>query len=86
MGMSLCKRWMTIGGVNLDEFNCHLLMPGIASSPERDVNVISVPGRNGDLVIDNGRFKNITIEYKCVIDGSDSQYDFERLKIGRAHV
>lgn len=79
MGMSLCKRWMTIGGVNLDEFNCHLLMPGIASSPERDVNVISVPGRNGDLVIDNGRFKNITIEYKCVIDGSDSQYDFERM-------
>lgn len=79
MGMSLCRRWMTIGGVNLDTFNCHLLMPGISSAPERDVNVISVPGRNGDLVIDNGRFKNITIEYKCVIDGSDSQYDFERL-------
>lgn len=79
MGMSLCKRWMTIGGVSLDEFNCHLLMPGIASSPERDVQVIEVPGRSGDLVIDNGRFKNRSVEYKCVIDGSDSQYDFERM-------
>lgn len=79
MGMSLCRRWMTIGGVDLSEFNCHLLNPGIASSPERDVEVISVPGRSGDLVIDNGRFKNITVEYKCAIDGSNSQYDFERM-------
>ena len=79
MGMSLCRRWMTIGGVNLDEFNCHLLMPGISGAPERDVNIISVPGRNGDLVIDNGRFKNKTVKYKCVIDGNDAQYDFEKL-------
>ena len=79
MGMSLCRRWMTIGGVNLDTFNCHLLMPGISSAPERDVSIVAVPGRNGDVVIDSNRFKNKTVQYKCVIDGSDSQYDFERM-------
>lgn len=79
MGMSLCRRWMTIGGVNLDTFNCHLLMPGISSAPERDVSIVAVPGRNGDVVIDNNRFINMTVKYKCVIDGSDSQYDFERM-------
>ena len=79
MGMSLCRRWMTIGGVNLDTFNCHLLMPGISSAPERDVSIVAIPGRNGDVVIDNNRFKNKTVQYKCVIDGSDSQYDFERM-------
>lgn len=79
MGMSLCRRWMTIGGVNLDTFNCHLLMPGISSAPERDVSIVAVPGRNGEVVIDNNRFKNKTVQYKCVIDGSDSQYDFERM-------
>lgn len=30
---------------------------------ERDFENVSVPGMNGDLTFDNGRFKNVTIEY-----------------------
>ena len=30
----------------------------------RDVTYTSVPGRSGDLLTDNGRYKNITIPYK----------------------
>lgn len=29
--------------------------------PERDVEFVSVPGRNGDISFDNGRFKNVII-------------------------
>lgn len=36
---------------------------GAFNAPERDVSVISIPGRNGDLIIDNGRYKNIKVEY-----------------------
>ena len=36
-------------------------------APERDVELISVPGRSGDLIIDNGRFKNIEITYPAFI-------------------
>lgn len=79
MGLKLERRWMVIGGVNLAEFNCYLLNPGIASAPERDVELVTVPGRNGDVVIDNHRFKNHTVQYKCAIDGSCARYDFERL-------
>lgn len=79
MGLKLERRWMVIGGVNLAEFNCYLLNPGIASAPERDVEMVTVPGRNGDVVIDNHRFKNHTVQYKCAIDGSCARYDFERL-------
>lgn len=79
MGLKLERRWMVIGGVNLAEFNCYLLNPGIASAPERDVELVTVPGRNGDVVIDNHRFKNRTVQYKCAIDGSCARYDFERL-------
>lgn len=35
--------------------------------PERDVETISVPGRNGDLVFDKGRYNNVPREYSCAV-------------------
>lgn len=35
--------------------------------PERDVEMIHVPGRNGDLLMDNGCWKNVTIPYRFLI-------------------
>lgn len=35
--------------------------------PERDVSMLSVPGRNGDLVQDNGRWKNFSFGYPAFI-------------------
>lgn len=42
-----------------------LLVDGAGSftGPERDVDTISIPGRSGDLVLDNGRYKNVQISY-----------------------
>lgn len=40
---------------------------GTFDAPERDVSYISIGGRNGDLVIDNGRFKNKPIKYPVFI-------------------
>lgn len=37
------------------------------NQPERDVEYISVPGRNGDLIFDNGRYKNIDISYSFTL-------------------
>lgn len=41
------------------------------ATPERDIEHISVPGRSGDLLIDNGRFNNleITFEMNRLTDG-----------------
>lgn len=35
--------------------------------PERDRTQIHVPGRNGDLILDNGCWKNVEISYHCLI-------------------
>lgn len=40
---------------------------GTFNAPERDVEVISVVGRSGDLIRDNGRFKNVTVTYPVSI-------------------
>lgn len=35
------------------------------STPERDYTTQSVPGRDGDLIIDTGRYKNLLVKYEC---------------------
>ena len=33
------------------------------TSPKRDEEFVSVPGRSGDVIVDNGRFENTTVSY-----------------------
>lgn len=41
--------------------------------PERDYDIIHVPGRNGDVIIDNGTFKNVSRSYTVsVATGNNS--------------
>lgn len=42
-------------------------------SPDRDMEEVAIPGRNGTLSLDNGRFQNLIIPYRAFITD-----DFER--------
>ena len=55
------------GGVDFAENGVWLSGSGTFSAPQRDVTMVSVPGRNGDLIIDNGKWNNITVTYPCFI-------------------
>lgn len=35
------------------------------NKPSRSANVVAIPGRSGDLVLDNNKFSNVTISYPC---------------------
>lgn len=52
---------------------------GTYAAPERALDVVEVPGRSGDLVFDNGRFKNITVTYPGFI-GENLETNFRNLK------
>lgn len=58
----------TFDGVNSRDY-CELFVSGggAFNAPERDIESVSVPGRNGDLTLDNGRYKNIKVEYNAWI-------------------
>lgn len=58
---------LTFGGVNTADYGIYLTGTGTFSAPERDVEYVGVPGRNGDLLIDNGRWKNIEVTYPANI-------------------
>lgn len=59
--------YLVFGDVNTKDFAVGIYGNALASAPERDQEFVKVPGRNGDLILDNGRYNNITISYKAYI-------------------
>lgn len=63
----MVRHYMTFNGVNSSDFNVYISGGGTFNAPERDYEVISVSGRNGDLLLDNGRYENIEVTYPAFI-------------------
>ena len=58
---------ITFNGRSLSDFNTFMDQSKSFGSPEKDYEIISIPGRNGDLSIYNNRFKDITVSIPCFI-------------------
>lgn len=54
-------------GSSLGDSNIHVKRLTDYVIPERDITYISVPGRSGDIVQDNGRYKNFTLDYEVYV-------------------
>lgn len=59
--------YFEIGGRSSDNFGVYIGGQETFNAPVRDVEKVSIPGRNGDLIIDHGRWNNIVIAYNAVI-------------------
>lgn len=57
----------TFAGKSSQDFGVWISGSGTFNAPARDVETLSIPGRNGDLTHDNGRFSNITVSYPAFI-------------------
>jgi len=53
----------TFDGQNSLDSGIYITGEAVFNAPERVVEMISVPGRNGALAIDQGRFENIEVTY-----------------------
>lgn len=63
----------TFMGINSKQFDMYCSNGGTYNAPERDVTSIAVPGRNGELTIDNGRFSNIKVSFPCFVSKNFSE-------------
>lgn len=45
----------------------------IYNGPERDIERIEIPGMNGDLLLDNGRYRNVEVGYTCYVMPGDAK-------------
>lgn len=61
------RNYFTFNGISSKDFGVYISGSGTFDGAERDIESISVPGRNGELTIDNGRYKNRVIEYPAFI-------------------
>ena len=73
--MAVMRHSITFGGVNSADFGLYIGGEGTFNAPKRVVEMISVPGRDGDIAIDQGHFENIEVKY-TVISKEDSLSDF----------
>lgn len=80
MAISQIFNTLTYGNVNSGDYGIYITGEAVYNAPERNVEIISVAGRNGDIVIDKGNFKNVEVTYHAGTYGSD-QTDF-RTRIG----
>lgn len=61
------RNWLIFDGKSSKDFGVYISGLNTYNAPERDISTVSVPGRNGDLTIDNGRYKNVDIVYPAFI-------------------
>ena len=57
------------------DYGIYITGSAVFNSPERDVEMIEIPGRNGSYALDNGRFNNIEVTYPAGLFGG-SEADF----------
>lgn len=61
------RKTIVFNNKSLADFGVFISGEGVFDAPERDEESVSIPGRNGELTIDNGRFKNLPLKYPAFI-------------------
>lgn len=61
------RQYLIYNGVSSKDYGLYLTGSGVYNAPERDIDTVEIPGRNGSLTIDNGRYKNVTQSYEAFI-------------------
>lgn len=54
---------LTFDGESSRDYGLYITGAGVYNAPEREVEMVTIPGRNGAFALDRGRFENITITY-----------------------
>lgn len=66
---------LTFDGASSRTYGVYITGEAVYNAPERDVEMISIPGRNGAFALDRGRFQNITVTYPAGIF-AENETDF----------
>ena len=65
----------TFDGENSRNYGVYITGEGVFNAPERNVEMVDIPGRNGAFALDKGNFNNIEVTYPAGIF-ADTEADF----------
>lgn len=66
---------LTFNGESSRNYGVYITGSAVYNAPNRDVEMITIPGRNGSFPLDHGRFENIEITYPAGVY-ADNESDF----------
>ena len=66
-------------GESSRNYGVYITGEAVYNSPVRDVEMIKIPGRNGEFALDNGRFENIEVTYPAGIFADNEAYFAEAI-------
>ena len=75
--MAVDWRHIIFGSVDSADYGVYISGDGVYNAPERAVEFVDVPGRNGAIALDQGKYNNITVTYPAGVFAS-SQEDFRK--------
>ena len=61
------RKTLTLDGLNSASFGLYISSGGEYDLPQRDYTEQKIPGRNGSLIIDNGRYNNVEVSYGLLL-------------------
>lgn len=68
------KDYLVFNGINSLDYGVEIFPKEIDKAPRRDIEIIAIPGRNGSLIIDNGRYEDAEQSYTGIIY-NNSKFD-----------
>lgn len=71
MGIGAIYKELTFDGEQSGDYGLYITGAGTFNAPQRDVEMVTIPGRNGSFAHDRGRFENIEVTYPAGVYGSD---------------
>ena len=77
---------MTFDGIDAKDHGILISGEGTFDAPARVYEMVEVPGRNGAVAIDQGRYENIEISYPAGVWGEDPQTFREKLAAYRSEL
>lgn len=74
------NEYFTFASIKSDTHGVWISGVNTFAAPERDVEMVTIPGRNGLLTLDNGRYQNIKITYPCFMPTDNFHTNFDAFK------
>lgn len=81
--MGTMRQSIIFGGIDSADFGIYVSGEGVFDAPKRAVEMIAVPGRNGEIALDQGYWENIEVTYPAFNYEEDLDTFAERLSAFR---
>ena len=73
--------YFIFNGHSSAEFGIRINKKSVYGAPKRDASLISIPGRNGDIIYSNKKYSNVNISYTCFVSSKSKEELADKLTL-----